>query len=189
MENKLVTNKLVTNKLVTNNYIENKAVRDWLEYNPYRALKNQILRKKAEDSWGKSVTGKNSVQWTTTLSETIFKEYLESQRAQIIKKKIYKSSEGKKLKPDFETETALYEIKCRTWNTPGTAGEKILGVPYKYSELPRLSGKPLYIVLMAYQEKEDFGLFSTSSPEKKELIEYWRSKRITFVKFTDLIKG
>jgi hypothetical protein len=170
-----------------NKFVENKDVRNWLECNPYRALKNQILRKKAEDSWGKTVTGKNSVQWTTTLSETIFQEYLQTTNNKIIKK-IYKSSEGKKLKPDFETEKAVYEIKCRTWNTTGTAGEKILGVPYKYSELPRLSGKPLYIVLMAYQEKEDFGLFSTSSPEKKELIEYWQTKGITFVKFTDLLK-
>ena len=56
--------------------------------------------------------------------------------------------------PDWETDDAIWEVKTRNWNTPGTAGEKVLGVPYKYSDIPRLYGKPLKIVLVAYQEHE-----------------------------------
>ena len=162
-------------------YLKNLEITQWLVSNPYICLQKS-LRKQAEDSWGKSVIRKDTCQWSTPLSETIFLEYLQNTNNKIItRNKVYKSSTGKKLKPDFETEKAVYEIKCRTWNTTGTAGEKILGVPYKYSELPRLSGKPLYIVLMAYQEKEDFGIFNS------DILKYWRLQGITFIKFTDLM--
>jgi hypothetical protein len=166
------------------NLLKNQEIRQWLLRNPYMHIEKS-LRKRAEDSWGKAVTSKDTCQWSTPLSESIFMEYLESTNNKIItRNKVYKSSSGKKLKPDFETENAVYEIKCRTWNTPGTAGEKILGVPYKYSELPRLSGKPLYIVLMAYQEKEDFGLFNN---DRVNIVKYWHSQGITFLRFTDLM--
>ena len=56
--------------------------------------------------------------------------------------------------PDWETEDAIWEVKTRNWSVPGTAGEKILGVPYKYSDVPELYGKPLKIVCVAYQEWE-----------------------------------
>jgi hypothetical protein len=149
------------------------------------------LRKTAEDSWGKRIIGKDTCQWSTPLSESIFQEYLQSKSTKIItRNKVYKSSNGKTLKPDFETENALYEVKCRSWNTTGTAGEKILATPYKYSELPSLSGKPLYIVLMAFQEYDNFELFNTTqSIEKKGFIDYWRNSGIRFVKFTDILAG
>lgn len=170
-------------------YLKNLEIKQWLVSNPYSCLQKS-LRKQAEDSWGKCVTGKNTCQWSTPLSESIFKEYLQSIGSKvIIRNKVYKSCSGKTLKPDFETENAIYELKCRSWNTQGTAGEKILGAPYKYSELPRLSGKPLYIVLMAYQEKDSFGVFDTCSPEKIYMTSNWRSTGIQFVKFTEMLNG
>ena len=60
-------------------------------------------------------------------------------------------------------------MKTHTWCTTGTAGEKILGVPFKYSELPRLYGKPLKIICVAYQERElyKFGVIGETSVENR----------------------
>ena len=169
--------------------VKNLEIKQWLFRNPYMYMEKS-LRKTAEDSWGKRIIGKDTCQWSTPLSESIFKEYLQCIGSKvIIRNKVYKSYTGKTLKPDFETENAIYELKCRTWNTKGTVGEKILAAPYKYSELPRLSGKPLYIVLMAYQEKDSFGVFDTCSPEKIYMTRSWRTTGIQFVKFTEMLNG
>lgn len=170
-------------------YLKNLEIRQWLFRNPYISIEKS-LRKTAEDSWGKAITGKYTCQWSTPLSESIFLEYLQNINSKFItRNKVYKSSSGKILKPDFETENAIYELKCRTWNTTGSAGEKILATPYKYSELPRLSGKPLYIVLMAYQEKDSFGVFDTCNPEKIYMTRNWRRNGIQFSKFTEMLNG
>lgn len=67
------------------------------------------------------------------------------------------------MKPDLECDDYVYEIKSRTYSTSGTAGEKILGVPLKYSEVPILYGKPLKIILVAYQEQEAVNKFREPS--------------------------
>jgi hypothetical protein len=171
------------------NYLKDEDVLRWLHENPFSHIKSQTKRKEAEDSWGKKVSGKKSVQWTTELSQDILKEYLTYKGFNVYKKK-YKSKDGKTLDPDFETEDCIYECKCRTWNTSGTAGEKILGTPFKYCELPEISGKKLNIVLMGYQEEEanNFGIFGSKSKEKNEMVEYWKTKNIYFVKFTTLLE-
>ena len=171
------------------NYLKDEDVLRWLRQNPFRHITSQKIRKEAEDSWGKKVSGKKSVQWTTELSQDILKEYLTYKGFDVYKKK-YKSKDGKTLDPDFETEDCIYECKCRTWNTSGTAGEKILGTPFKYCELPEISGKRLNIVLMGYQEEEanKFGIFGSKSKEKNEMVEYWKTKNIYFVKFTTLLE-
>jgi hypothetical protein len=169
-------------------YLKDPDVLLWLCENPFKD-KSAKSRKEKEDKWGKKVSGKNSVQWTTDLSENILKEYLSFKGFDVYKKK-YKSKDGKILDPDFETKDGIYECKCRSWNTSGTAGEKILGTPFKYCELPVLSGKRLNIVLMAYQEEEaeKFGIFGSNSKEKNEMVEEWKRKNIYFVKFTSLLK-
>ena len=92
----------------------------------------------------------------------------------------------------METDDAIWEVKTRNWNTPGTAGEKVLGVPYKYSDIPRLYGKPLKIVLVAYQEHEFiYGhtkLFGDISPDKQKMLNFWKEMGIEYVKCTDLLK-
>ena len=68
-----------------------------------------------------------------------------------------------------------------------------MGVPYKYAEVPRLYGKPLRVVLVAYQEEEYINgknsIFNDNiSPEKKEMLQFWKTRNIEFVKFTDILK-
>ena len=78
----------------------------------------------------------------------------------------------------------------------GTAGEKILGVPLKYGEVPRLYHKPLKIVLIGYQEYEarnawQFGDLLDSNNqtiELKEALAYHKLHNIEYVGFTDILK-
>ena len=94
-------------------------------------------------------------------------------------------------KPDWETEDGIYEVKTRNWTTTGTAGEKILGTPFKYADIPVLYKKPLYIVTIAYQEYEAFSkfeLFDSKSQRRIQMIKQWKEMDIEFIKCSDLLK-
>ena len=98
-----------------------------------------------EKEWGNQIIGqKDNGNWTTLLGEGIVFETL---------KKLGENPRKPKTKngysPDWETDNYIYEVKTRNWTTSGTAGEKVLGVMYKYSDIPELYGKPLKIVCVA----------------------------------------
>ena len=100
-----------------------------------------------------------------------------------------KNKEG--FKPDLETKDFIIEVKTRNWTTSGTAGEKVLGTPYKYSRVPKLYGKPLLIVLVAYQEFEcSKGKLNVLTPDceiQKEILNIYKKHNIHYIKFSDLI--
>lgn len=81
--------------------------------------------------------------------------------------------------------------------TPGTAGEKILGVPLKYGELPRLYKKPLQIILVGYQEYEAREKFAfgdlldskNQTPELSKSLAFYKNQHIEYVAFTDILKA
>jgi hypothetical protein len=88
-------------------------------------------------------------------------------------------------KPDFETKDAIYEIKTGTYKTSGTAHEKILGVAFKYCEIPKLYGKPLYIVCIGRAEKFMRNFLAKESIQKTKFIEFINSNKIHFQYFSD----
>jgi len=154
--------------------------------------------KEIEKKWGNDVmhtTG--GKQWTTTLcQEVVMEALIKLGRENVKKTKPKKSSlRDKKYDPDLECDDYVYEVKGRSWSTPGTAGEKILGVPLKYGELPRLYNKPLQIVLVGYQEYEArekfaFGDLLDSKNQTKELHEslaFYKEQHIEYVAFTDIL--
>ena len=146
-----------------------------------------------EKQWGTRVIGYTTNQWTTKCGESILEETLMRLGKNPVRIRDKKQGEnGKCLVPDFETDEALYECKARTYTTTGTAGEKILGTPWKYSDCYKLYKKPLYIVCMAYQEKEaveEFKLFDTKSPVRRRILQcFEKDANVTFIKFTDLLK-
>ncbi|MHB9019442.1 MAG: hypothetical protein ACYC3G_01000, partial [Minisyncoccota bacterium] len=102
----------------------------------------------------------------------------------------------KDYQPDLESDEYVYEVKGRSWCTVGTAGEKILGVPLKYGELPRLYKKPLQIILVGYQEyeaREKFGFgnlldINNQTSELKESLSFYKEHDIEYVAFTDILK-
>jgi len=100
-----------------------------------------------------------------------------------------------KYRPDWETDDAVWEVKTRTWCTSGTAGEKVLAVPYKYADIPVLYGKPLKIVLVGYQEWEYshggtiiFDDINKPSTRQQKMLDFWKEMGIEFVKFSDLVQ-
>lgn len=153
---------------------------------------NEIL-KKNEKNWGNDIIGNDKIkqtsQWTTKLGENFVAKIL-SDKGYTVKRPIKK--EG--YKPDWEIEEAIIEVKTRNWNTTGTAGEKVLGAPYKYAAIPRLYGKPLKIICVAYQEYElTYGntrVFGEDiQVEQKKMLDEWKKRGIEYVKFSDIING
>lgn len=146
-----------------------------------------------EDTWGQTTLKLRrpdltlDKQWTTKFGEHIGEEMYS-----LLGKHVSKPSKKNHYQPDIEIEDAIIECKTQTYYTTGTAGEKILGCPFKYAEIPRLYGKKLFILCMGGAEKkcrEEYGNLSGEkcSPEKKEFIDFFASKQIEFIGATDIL--
>jgi hypothetical protein len=125
-------------------------------------------------------------QWTNLFGEMIATElYL------LMGQEVTTPSKINHYQPDLEAEKII-EVKTQTFYTDGTAGEKILGCPFKYAEIPILYGKPLTILCIGGAEKacrEKYGNLEGNqcSPLKKEFLEFYRSKKIEYIGATDLL--
>lgn len=151
-------------------------------------LEKTYMNHDEEKTWGNKLNNTvDNSQWTTLLGEHFVKNLLKRMNFSVTK-----PMKKNGYLPDWETEQGIFEVKTRNWNTPGTVGEKVLGVPYKYSDIPRLYGKPLFIVCVAYQEYE-FTYGNTQifgkvlSKEKKNMIDYWQKMNIYYVPCSLLI--
>ena len=151
--------------------------------------------KNGEDTWGRTTMKlrrpdlKLDKQWTNKFGEHICEEIYA-----LHGKTVTKPEKKEHCQPDLEVDDAIIEAKAQTFYTSGTAGEKIMGVPFKYSAIPRLhGGKPLKVVCMGGAEqvcRESYGNLPGPQciEEKKELLEFYRAKlRIEFVAATDLL--
>jgi len=155
--------------------------------------------KKIEDEWGDKIVGGNGgSQWTTVLCQELAMEALILLERKNVKKASPKQSSvrEKEYQPDLESDEYVYEVKGRNWSTTGTAGEKILGVPLKYGELPNLYKKPLQIILVGYQEYEARQGFAfgdlldknNQTIELKESLAFYKEQDIEYIAFTDILK-
>ena len=162
-------------------YEQIKEISNWCRQSTFSS-------REIEKIWGNAILNKkNCKQWTTCLGEWFTKDIL-MLLGHTVNRPQQKKDIDKNLRPDLETEEAIYEVKTRNWNTPGTAGEKVLGVPFKYSSIPRLYNKPLRIILLGYQEHEyKKDLFEETTLEKKEFLEFYKKMNISYVKMTDLL--
>lgn len=145
---------------------------------------------KFEREWGnKQIGATNNGNWTTKFGEELVRKQFEMDGVQIWKPKRING-----LQPDWETPDHIIEVKTRNWTISGTAGEKVFGVPYKYSDVPALYGKPLLIVCVAYQEWEltnidKYKIFGPGvSENKKKQLDLWKSMDIHYVPFSKLYK-
>lgn len=141
--------------------------------------------KDEEKRWGCKIINKNSKMWSSVLGEKIVERCLSNKGV-----KVWRPKNKNKFKPDWETEKYIYEVKTRNWTTPGTAGEKILGVPFKYSQVPILYKKPLRIILVGYQEfeAERFHVFNPKCRNQKKMLKLWNDMGITFMRCSDIIE-
>lgn len=190
---------------MNSNLLDNAEVISWC-YKPVTefSLVNTSDPKKLkiantiENNWARSIIGGSGNQWTISLCQNLVKEALiRLGQKNVTSTTLKKSSlRNKRYSPDIESDDFVYEVKGRSWTTPGTAGEKILGVPLKYGEIPTLYKKPLRIILVGYQEYEAktgyaFGNLLNENDQTKELsdsLSYFKKHNIEYIGFTDILK-
>ena len=148
-----------------------------------------------EDIWGQNMLKirrpdlKLDKQWTNKFGEHICEEiFILSGRT------ISKPVKKEHYQPDCQTDDEILEVKTGTYHTTGTAGEKILGCPFKYAEVPDLYGKPLKIICIGGAEKqcrEQYGNLpgEKCSPQKKRFLDFFRENKIEYVAATELLKS
>ena len=175
--------------------LRNKHVKSWIRNGLYfRNLKYKYDINKAkeiENNFGNHILRRyydynyNNCNWSGILGECLVKSLLENSGNNVIRPR-----KNNNLLPDWETDDYIYEVKARKYTSTGSIGEKILGVPYKYADIPILYKKPLKIVLIGYQEYEainKFDLFDPSSDNKQNINNMLKNMGIEFVKGSDLL--
>lgn len=182
--------------------LRNKEVIQWivgdLTFLPAIETKNKTQDvgkyKQLEDKWGQTIFKqrrpdlKLHKQWTNKFGEYLCEEILI-----MIGKNIIKPAIKDHYQPDIEDDTTIWEVKTGTYYTTGTAGEKILGCPFKYAEVPELYSKPLSILCIGGAEKicrEYYGnLEGTKCNAKKKLfLDFFKEQKIEYIGATDLLK-
>lgn len=167
-------------------FISTVGILEWIKGSGKWSNKGcQPKQNKTEVIWGCEILNKNTKMWSGELGEKIVKELLIQKGC-----KVWKPKKINGHQPDFETDDYIYEVKTRNWTTSGTAGEKILGTPYKYADVPELYKKKLKIVLVGYQEYEaskNFDIFNPKSKARQKQIEFWKEMGIEFVRCSDLL--
>lgn len=150
--------------------------------------------KDAEDIWGRTTLKKFRPdlklggQWTNRFGEHIAEEIY-----RLLNKICTKPELKEHYQPDHEIDNAIIEVKTQTFYTTGTAGEKILGCPFKYANIPSLYGKPLKIVCLGGAEKisrDQYGNLPgpKCNSEKQAFLDFYKSNGIEFVAATELLK-
>ena len=148
-----------------------------------------------EDKWGQDTLKtrrpdlKLDKQWTNNFGQHICEElYI------LMGKEVWKPDKKEHYQPDSEVDDSILEAKAGTFYTGGTAGEKILGCPFKYAEIPDLYSKPLKILCMGGAERvcrEQYGNLAGSkcSIQKKRFLDFFKDNQIEYVGATDILKS
>ena len=156
---------------------------------------DEVKYKLLEDKWGQDMLKirrpdlKLDKQWTNKFGEHICEE-----KFTLLGKKISKPVKKEHYQPDSEVDDAILEAKTKTFHTSGTAGEKILGCPFKYAEIPDLYGKPLKILCMGGAEKvcrKSYGNLPgvKCSTQKKKFLDFFRENRIEYIGASDFLRS
>lgn len=146
-----------------------------------------------EDKWGQETLRKRrpdlklDKQWTNKFGEHICEELY-----MLFGKKLTKPKKKDNYQPDSEVDDAILEAKAGTYFTGGTAGEKILGCPFKYAEIPDLYSKPLKIICIGGAEKlcrEQYGNLpgKKCTRQKAKFLKFFKENRIEYIGATDIL--
>ena len=148
---------------------------------------NSKERLKQEDNWGNKIfnstfrTDKN--QWTTKFSETFVKEVI----SKLYNEQPQRALKLKNLQPDLETNNFIIEVKFQKYFSTGTAWEKVLGVPLKYSGYPNPTNKKFIIVCCGQIEVIMKKKFKNFNQKQNKIIEFYKENGFEYVFFTDLL--
>jgi hypothetical protein len=162
---------------------------------PKNKTSDEAKYKILEDKWGQEMLRirrpdlKLDKQWTNKFGEHICEEiYI------LLGKNVSIPVKKEHYQPDLEVDDAIIEVKTGTFHTSGTAGEKILGCPFKYAEIPNLYEKPLKILCIGGAEKvcrENYGNLPgvKCSIQKKKFLDFFRENRIEYIGASDILKS
>jgi hypothetical protein len=183
--------------------LRQKQVIQWLfgdlSFLPEIQKKNKTTDEKIykvlEDKWGQDMLRvrrpdlKLDKQWTNKFGEHLCEEIFT-----LLGKQVSKPVNKQHYQPDAEVDDAILEAKAQTFFTSGTAGEKILGSPFKYAEVPQLYSKPLKILCMGGAEKvcrESYGNLpgEKTSAQKQKILECFCEIGIEYIGATDILKS
>jgi len=191
-----------TSKMEGIYFLNNREVLKWIYGNndflpsythKKHTTKEREVLKKEEDIWGRSILKKCRPDlevkqlWTGKLGEELCNEFYT-----LLGYTVNKPVKKEHFQPDLEVENSILEIKTETYYTDGTAGEKILGCPFKYCEVPKLYNKKLTIVCLGGAEKacrEEYGCLPGPKYKgtKRQLINMYRKQlKIEYIGVTDL---
>ena len=148
--------------------------------------------KVSEDNWGRSMLkiinpAFNKTEWSGPLGQHIAMEMLLLAGY----KNPRKPKRLNKVEPDLETDEYVWEIKNGTYLTSGTAHEKILGVPMKYSEVPIWFEKPLIILCMGRAEKmlREYYLDNPKpGTNRQKILQLYHSMNIRYMSASSLLE-
>lgn len=166
----------------------------FLHFTPVSKTQDNKVLKQLEDNWGRNTLRiirpdlKLDKQWTNKFGEYICEELFT-----LLGHTVNVPVAINNMKPDLETKTTIIEVKTQTYFTSGTAGEKILGCPFKYVDIPYLYEKKLVIVCLGGAEKvsrEQYGNLPgrKCTVKKQELLDLYKTLSIEFIGATDLVK-
>lgn len=100
-----------------------------------------------ENEWGRRLMKKGpKQQWSGQFGEQLVSD--------LFGDRIWRPEMRKGLKPDFESKKYIIEVKTGTYWTPGTAHEKIQGIPWKYRNVRAVYNKKLLVILIGRAEIE-----------------------------------
>lgn len=156
---------------------------------------DELKLKALEDAWGQQILKtrrpdlKLDKQWTNRFGEYICEELFILQG-----KNAFKPVKKEHYQPDIEIDNAIVEAKTQTYYTNGTAGEKILGCPFKYADIPSLYNKPLIIVCVGGAEnvcRESYGNLPgiKCTPQKQKYVEFFKENNIEYIGATDILQS
>lgn len=127
--------------------------------------------------------------WTTILGEYLVRDMLLARSIPVMRPS-RKKDDSMVIQPDWETDKYVYEVKTRNYSSSGTMGEKVLGVPLKYVNVPTIYNKPLRIILIGYQEEEYRNiLFNPTkiSLARQKLLKVYQEMGISFYPGSKLV--
>lgn len=194
-EDTMKFNITIVDRLQIPDILKDDSVIKWIKLDPFWTKRKQNSEnQKFEKEFG--VTNiikyidkdfdKSNCNWSGYFGEEIVKCLLK-----INGHKVRKARKIGNFIPDLETDDYVIEVKTRTYSTPGTAGEKVYGCPWKYIDIPTLYKKPLKIIVLAYQEYEALNKFKILNDDitenKKNVIDFFKQKKIEIIKASDLL--
>lgn len=156
------------------------------------------LRNAASDSNVKKKLSRKQdtrTMWTGDVGESVIGEVLLGLGYELRRHPKIETSSGNYV-PDYEilgvTPRIFVEVKAQTWNTSGTAGEKIAAVPFKYMPLCELGRVLVVTIAGAEREAEKLCLFQepwvgVNNSGRARLLQYIESEGISYCRGSDLL--